>query len=170
MSRKGLAISIVIVLVFSISFKRLDFRIDYSQLALVQGILAFLITIKTWLCISLACDSIITIAVIAFLRRARGTITGALRDLMNKFILKSLETGVLVALAAAAELFLFRLYPFTYLSVVSLFMLSRLYTMALLASLNGRTRASLVDREHVHTVSTWRVATIPFSMAMKSQN
>ncbi|KAF8637472.1 hypothetical protein AX16_010800 [Volvariella volvacea WC 439] len=174
MSRKGLFIAIVIVLLaltevilsFVVSAKVL-FPINVGVILINVGHMKFfqanlernpkhfikaLNITSVSLSLSLVCDSIITINMIILLRRAKNTITGALDSKINGFIIRSVETGAVITIAASLSLFFFVRYPLSPLATILMYSVNRIYAMTLLASLNGRKRSPRSTQGHISTV------------------
>ncbi|KAF8654631.1 hypothetical protein AX16_003512 [Volvariella volvacea WC 439] len=91
-----------------------------------------------YLILGLICDATITLTMTMLLWRAKTAATSALSSRVNEIILKGVETGAVITVAASVSLFFFLYQPLTSLGVTLMFSISRLYTMTLLASLNGR--------------------------------
>jgi len=95
--------------------------------------------ISVWLGGSSACDVMITITMVILLRKAKQRSTfSTTHRMINKLMQNTVETGMVTAVTAVTELILFLVYPHTSLHIALLFMLAKLYTNTLLATLNSR--------------------------------
>ncbi|KAF8653438.1 hypothetical protein AX16_003946 [Volvariella volvacea WC 439] len=112
------------------SWKGITIAVVITLLALTQGILSLVVTTKflkayhdfqqlrnaihitqVSLAVALVCDAIITFSTVTLLWRTKDTITGALNITLNKFLIKSVETGAVITVAASISLFFFVRYP-----------------------------------------------------------
>ncbi|KAF8653427.1 hypothetical protein AX16_003935 [Volvariella volvacea WC 439] len=141
-SKKGSAISISVI-----------------ALAMSQGILGLEVTAK---CVSMFC-LLQRAHAVSKLWYAKNAITGELNNILKKLIINCIESGSIVTLAALIELLLFLKYPQSYLKKLPMYSISRLYTMALLASLNSRALTSSMEREQGDIVSVHAVTVLRFS-------
>ncbi|KAF7334404.1 hypothetical protein MVEN_02269600 [Mycena venus] len=96
---------------------------------------------ETWLVGSFVCDLLITITMVIILLSARRkTSSKSTMFLLNNLIINTIETGAITAVLALTQLVLYKLYPTDYMHVTVEFVLGRLYSNVLLATLNGRHR------------------------------
>ncbi|KAJ7923106.1 hypothetical protein B0H13DRAFT_2316784 [Mycena leptocephala] len=96
----------------------------------------------TWLAGSLVCDSVIAIALVTTLAQAqRKSRFKSTETILNRLIINTIETGAITAGIALVELILFKLFPTVYYHVAIEYVLGRMYSNVLLATLNGRHRS-----------------------------
>ncbi|KAF7348882.1 hypothetical protein MVEN_01408400 [Mycena venus] len=107
------------------------------------------IGVKIWLIGSFVCDILIAVTMIGiFWQVRRQTPWKATDSIIKKLIYHTVETGAVTAIAAGVELALFLVYPDTFLDEIPAFMLGKLYSNVVLATLNSRSNAaSSVSRE-----------------------
>lgn len=97
--------------------------------------------VELWLGGSFACDVLIAASMIAiFAEAGRGSPWGHTSTMVNKLVIHAIETGAVTALTALLDLLLFELFKNTSIHQAVASVLGKLYTNALLASLNGRKR------------------------------
>ncbi|KIK66538.1 hypothetical protein GYMLUDRAFT_239471 [Collybiopsis luxurians FD-317 M1] len=101
--------------------------------------------VSTWLGGSTLCDFLIT-AVLAFklFNHGKRTPSSRTHNALLRVITVTVETGFVTALTALFELLMFLIYRNTTLHFIPLFMLSKVYSNCLLATLNAR---SMIDFE-----------------------
>ncbi|KAF9261915.1 hypothetical protein L218DRAFT_1078311 [Marasmius fiardii PR-910] len=97
------------------------------------------IFVELWLIGAVVCDLFIAVAMtwILILFR-RDSINRTTKSLIKSVILRSVETGIVTFIFTLIDLVLFLLYPDNYLFMVFDRSLSKIYTNALLLSLNAR--------------------------------
>ncbi|KAF7303059.1 hypothetical protein MKEN_01269400 [Mycena kentingensis (nom. inval.)] len=99
--------------------------------------------VKIWLVGSAACDILITIALLIILTEfRRNTPWKRLESVLNRLITHTIETGLITSVVAVANVILFILFPQTNLYQLPGFILGKLYTNVLLATLNARREAN----------------------------
>ncbi|KAJ7127438.1 hypothetical protein C8R43DRAFT_1027992 [Mycena crocata] len=97
--------------------------------------------VKIWLIGSFACDIIIAVTMIVILSQMRSVTPWTPTDsLIKKLLYHTVETGAVTAITAGVELILFILYPETFLDEIPAFLLGKMYSNVVLATLNARTR------------------------------
>ncbi|KAF8177934.1 hypothetical protein K438DRAFT_1978250 [Mycena galopus ATCC 62051] len=122
---------------------------DYSRLLSVSR------AAETWLAGSLVCDSVIAIAMVIILIQAQHRSRfKSTETILNRLIINTIETGAITAGLALIELILFHVYPSDFYHVTLEYVLGRMYSNVLLASLNGRHRSRTAHRNAVNTFGT----------------
>ncbi|KIJ29746.1 hypothetical protein M422DRAFT_268779 [Sphaerobolus stellatus SS14] len=106
-------------------------KTDYSQLQEFKG------AVITWLIAAAAADILITGTLVYSLHK-RKTGNSYSDAMVNRIIRLTLQTGALTALFATADVVLFLAVPHTTLNFIWDFPLCKLYTNALLSTLNAR--------------------------------
>ncbi|KAL0958481.1 hypothetical protein HGRIS_000620 [Hohenbuehelia grisea] len=91
----------------------------------------------TWLLASAVADAIITSSLVFSLSRRRTGFSGT-DDAINRIIRLTVQTGLITAIFAALDVICFLVVPHTTLNFVWDFALSKLYTNALISTLNAR--------------------------------
>jgi len=95
--------------------------------------------VEVWLGGAFACDVIISASMAIVLSRARrNSHFKETNDLIKKLIINAIETGAITAVTAGLDLALFLIYPDTNLHLCPSLLLSKLYSITVLTSLNGR--------------------------------
>ncbi|KAJ7689551.1 hypothetical protein B0H17DRAFT_1331679 [Mycena rosella] len=110
---------------------------------------SFSTEVSFWLGCSAACDIAIAVAMSRALY-VRKTGFGVVDGQINRIIRLTIESGSATAIMALADVILFLLFPKTLVNFIVDFPLSNLYTCSVLAMLNSRERAKVVDTEHTH--------------------
>ncbi|KAJ7109551.1 hypothetical protein C8R43DRAFT_962555 [Mycena crocata] len=124
-SNIGRGVSIIIVLI-----------------SLLQLGAATALTAETWLIASFIGDAIIAVAMVIVLRRARNkTAFKGTETLLNRLIVTTIETGAITAGFALVTLVLFKVLPNAYYFLTTEFILGKMYSNVLFATLNGRNRS-----------------------------
>ncbi|KAF7328353.1 hypothetical protein MVEN_02550800 [Mycena venus] len=101
------------------------------------------IGVKIWLIGSFVCDILIAVTMIGILWQARVRSPWKATDsIITKLIYHTVETGAVTAITAGIELVLFLVYPTTFLDDVPAFLLGKLYSNVVLATLNSRSKVS----------------------------
>lgn len=120
--------------------------------AIVNGIRYFFVTniseiarfnsgVTVWLAGSFVCDLIIAVAMILILLRVRTkSFSENTLSLCTSLIVHVVETGTVTVLTACLELILFLTMPDNLLHLIPGVILSKVYSNAVLANLNGRLR------------------------------
>ncbi|KAF8653433.1 hypothetical protein AX16_003941 [Volvariella volvacea WC 439] len=110
-----------------------------------------------WLVSAMVCDWTITIALVLLLWNARNKTVlrrTSTTGLLDRLIISTVETGAVTSMASLLELVFFLRLPYTFLYTAVLFVIGRLYTNVLLASLNGRLRnQQIADNSHTIEIS-----------------
>jgi len=97
--------------------------------------------VEIWLGGSTTCDILIAAAMITILAEAsRGSPWKRSAVMINKLMIHAIETGAVTAVTALVDLVLFERYKHTGIHQAPALLLGKLYTSALLVSLNGRQR------------------------------
>ncbi|KAJ7272925.1 hypothetical protein C8J57DRAFT_262325 [Mycena rebaudengoi] len=119
--------------------------IRYATISLdIATIISLDIGVKIWLIGSFACDILIAAGMLTILAQARKQSPYAMTDsIMTKLIISTVETGALTALTAGINLLLYLLYGDTLTYDVPSFILGKMYSNVMLASLNGRARSRI---------------------------
>ncbi|KAJ7474320.1 hypothetical protein FB451DRAFT_1558474 [Mycena latifolia] len=95
--------------------------------------------VKTWLIGSAVCDVVITTAMIIILSQYRMKTPWKRTDtLITKLIYNTVETGAVTSVVAICDVVLFIMFPTNNLHQLPAFMLGKLYSNVLLATLNAR--------------------------------
>ncbi|TFK68088.1 hypothetical protein BDN72DRAFT_842309 [Pluteus cervinus] len=95
----------------------------------------------TWLALSFSCDCLIAVVMVYILSEARNAAELVQTKVVVKhLIIHAIESGVATAIVAALQLAFFLTMPTNLLHISQLYILGRLYSNVLLASLNGRHR------------------------------
>ncbi|TFK59577.1 hypothetical protein BDN72DRAFT_593760 [Pluteus cervinus] len=156
-------VSLVSGLIFVYKYRRI--HQEYDKLVTLSAFM------ETWLSATFVCDFIIAAAMVAILKMAGTSITFTrTKTILNHLIVHTIETGSFTALVALSELLLFYLYPATYLHLVQLYMLGRLYSNVLVASLNGRhrMRSLMSDSYESACVGTLQIQPTTMSLSFTS--
>ncbi|KAF9466974.1 hypothetical protein BDZ94DRAFT_1250213 [Collybia nuda] len=113
-----------------------------GQLILINDIQRFSelnTAISIWLVGSCVCDITITITMLILLRKARQrTRWRHTKSVINNVIQQTIETGLVTTVTALLELILFLVEQDTSLHTTMAYMLAKLYTNSLMATLNSR--------------------------------
>ncbi|KAJ6592590.1 hypothetical protein B0H19DRAFT_1245447 [Mycena capillaripes] len=97
------------------------------------------IGVKIWLIGSAVCDVVIAVTMITILTRYRKMTTWKKTDnIMNKLIYHTVETGAVTAISAIVEVVLFLVYPQYFFHEIPGFVLGKIYSNVVLATLNSR--------------------------------
>ncbi|TFK71973.1 hypothetical protein BDN72DRAFT_836900 [Pluteus cervinus] len=113
-------------------------------------------TMGLWIFSAVLCDTTITATMVAVLWRARSaTHYQQTKTVINHLIVHTIETGGIAAVVATIELGLFIYSPHSYLHLSMFYILGRIYSNALVASVNGRHRMrALLDASPNHPCVT----------------
>ncbi|VDC04868.1 unnamed protein product [Peniophora sp. CBMAI 1063] len=96
-------------------------------------------SIDTWLAGSFANDMIIAACMIALLYQARSrTVWVQSQSLYDRLIINTLQTGLITAVVAGVDLFLWEHYPAQYFHLTAAIILGKLYSNAFISTINGR--------------------------------
>jgi len=104
---------------------------EYKRLQQFDG------AVITWLASSAAADVMITTSLVWSLYN-RKTGIKATEEVINRIIRLTVQTGMITAVSAAADVIIFLVVPKTTLNFIWDFALSKLYTNSLLSTLNAR--------------------------------
>ncbi|KAF8797592.1 hypothetical protein BYT27DRAFT_6934491 [Phlegmacium glaucopus] len=104
-----------------------------------------------WLGGAALADVIISISMVYVLYSAKKRAFGSTEKVLNRLIRSTVETGVVTTLCATLELGFFLGLPTTNVHVLFALMLSKLYSNALMTSLNSRRTGSSEDSQHQGT-------------------
>ncbi|KAJ7441735.1 hypothetical protein FB451DRAFT_1414528 [Mycena latifolia] len=105
------------------------------------------VEVAVWLALSAACNIAIAIGMSHALYTHRTKI-GAFDSLIDRILWFTVESGVVTAIAALADLLLFLLFPKTFINFLIDFPLANMYACAVLAMMNSWERQKLADIEH----------------------
>ncbi|KII90157.1 hypothetical protein PLICRDRAFT_174938 [Plicaturopsis crispa FD-325 SS-3] len=123
--------------------------IEYGLGLTGQTLVSLVSVFTVWLVGSFACDILITLSLLVILRKARAQTTfKETETVVTKLIVLTVQTGFITAAAAGVQLTLFLLNP-TNFSDIPAFILGKMYSNVLLATLNART---IIAREATHEV------------------
>ncbi|TFK33966.1 hypothetical protein BDQ12DRAFT_727281 [Crucibulum laeve] len=112
-------------------------------------------TITFWLSTSLACDIISASSMVSLLLQSKKeTPFQTSQTLINALIANTVETGAITAVVAVVELILFLQYPASFSYVCMEYLLGRLFSNVLLATLNGRQRMRTISNREFSTVNS----------------
>ncbi|KAJ7474299.1 hypothetical protein FB451DRAFT_1248520 [Mycena latifolia] len=101
-----------------------------------------MVGVKIWLIGSAVCDVLITVTMIIILSQYRQNTPWKKTDgLITKLIYHTVQTGAVTSIVAVVDVVLFILYPGNYLHEAPAFMLGKVYSNVLLATLNSRARS-----------------------------
>ncbi|KAJ6561257.1 hypothetical protein B0H10DRAFT_1154899 [Mycena sp. CBHHK59/15] len=114
-------------------------RTEFAQFQSFRG------AVVLWLVCSAVCDVFITgmLTYSLYTRKTGLAVDGQI----NRIIRLTVQTGAITALAALADVLLFLAFPDTTLQFIPDFPLSKLYTIALVSTLNARVRGRAEDAE-----------------------
>ncbi|KAJ7061181.1 hypothetical protein C8F01DRAFT_1252824 [Mycena amicta] len=105
----------------------------------VSELLKLMSGVKVWLIGAAVCDVVITLAMLVILTQFRKKTPWKRTDsIITKLIYHVVETGAITSIVAVVDVVLFILYSQTNLHQTPAFMLGKLYTNVLLATLNTR--------------------------------
>jgi len=95
--------------------------------------------VELWLISSFVCDLVVATAMTAILiNYSNRSLVKSTRAMVKNLVIHSVETGTVTVAAALLDLVLFLVFPDNYLHLCINTILSKLYSNALLASLNAR--------------------------------
>ncbi|KAJ6481241.1 hypothetical protein C8R47DRAFT_1322271 [Mycena vitilis] len=147
-SRVGQGIAVVIIVISLLQLGAATATtVEYVKLARDTSKLVDLnVVADLWLVSSFVGDAIIAAAMVFVLRRARNqSAFRGTETLLNRLIINTIETGAITAGLALITLILYKLYPTNFLFLTTEFILGKMYSNVLFATLNGRNRS-----EHAH--------------------
>ncbi|KAG7099192.1 hypothetical protein E1B28_001059 [Marasmius oreades] len=125
---------------------------------------------EAWLIGSLICDLIIATAMTwILLDYIRASTVSRTRNLIKTLILYSVETGTVTFTAALLDVIVFTVFIDNYLHLCFTFILSKLYSNALLANLNARQAAGSND-SNVISLGTMRGPTVTEYSSQNTHN
>ncbi|KAJ7671863.1 hypothetical protein B0H17DRAFT_1084848 [Mycena rosella] len=138
----ALGISLLIVLLALMQcFSAIITDALFASATQLSEIRKHMVGVKIWLIGSATCDVVITLTMSAILSQYRQQTPWKKTDgLITKLIFNTVETGAVTSIVAIVDVALFILYPDTYLHEAPTFMLGKMYSNVLLATLNARTR------------------------------
>ncbi|KAJ7474316.1 hypothetical protein FB451DRAFT_1558471 [Mycena latifolia] len=112
-----------------------------AKLSEIPNLTGLMVGVKIWLISSAACDLLITVTMIIILSRYRQKTPWNKTDgLITKLIYHTVQTGAVTSFVAIVDVVLFIMYPAIFLHETPAFMLGKVYSNVLLATLNNRTR------------------------------
>lgn len=113
---------------------------DFSSIASLET------TVITWLGGSFAADVIMASTMVFILVQARRRSASKRTDaLLKRLIVSTVETGAVTAFTAGANLFLYIANKNAFIHICPSLLLGKLYTIVVVASLNGRSRMNVPD-------------------------
>ncbi|RDB20301.1 hypothetical protein Hypma_012658 [Hypsizygus marmoreus] len=111
-------------------------------------------TVIVWHSASFLCDMLITASMVAILSRSRRKISFRNTErVINRLIVNTIETGAVTAVIALLDLVFFLLDTHNFLYVCMDYLLGRIFSNVLLASLNGRHRLRNMNDEYSTSLS-----------------
>ncbi|KAF8341104.1 hypothetical protein F5887DRAFT_977309 [Amanita rubescens] len=140
--KPALYISIIVLLVAAMQgLSAIVNGIRYFFVTDISEIAKFNSGVTVWLAGSFVCDLIIAVAMILILLRVRTkSFSENTLSLCTSLIVHVVETGTVTVLTACLELILFLTMPNNLLHLIPGVILSKVYSNAVLANLNGRLR------------------------------
>ncbi|KAJ7058078.1 hypothetical protein C8F01DRAFT_1149430 [Mycena amicta] len=152
---QSVLIRIICVLIIIVSLMQgLSAMVNSIRFAIASQLTelrALLIGTKIWLSGAAVCDVIIALTMIVILAEKRRSVPWKKTDsLITKLIFHSVETGAVTTVAAAVELGLFISHPENFMHEVPVYILGKLYSNVVLATLNARWRSE----RHIFTDQT----------------
>ncbi|KAJ7474313.1 hypothetical protein FB451DRAFT_1248590, partial [Mycena latifolia] len=155
----ALAISVlIVVLALMQSFAAITTDSLFAATPKLSELRNLMVGVKVWLIGSAVCDVFITVTMITILSRYRQNTPWKNTDgLITKLIYHTVQTGAVTSFVALVEVVLFIVYPGNYLHITLAFMLGKVYSNVLLATLNGRPRSGeSVTTPNLDTEMHWR--------------
>ncbi|KAJ7474318.1 hypothetical protein FB451DRAFT_286964 [Mycena latifolia] len=159
----ALAISVlIVVLALMQSLAAITTDGLFAAFPKLSEIRNLMVVVKVWLIGSAVCDVLITVKMIIILSRYRQNTPWKKTDgLITKLIYHTVQTGAVTSFVALVDVVLFIMYPGNYLHVTLAFMLGKVYSNMLLATLNGRPRSGEgVTTPNLSTELHWRRQTV----------
>ncbi|KAJ7654751.1 hypothetical protein B0H17DRAFT_1186154 [Mycena rosella] len=140
----ALAISVLIVMLALMQcFSAIISDALFSVTTELSEITKLMAGVKVWLIGSAVCDIVITFTMIVILSQYQQKTPWKKTDSMiTKLIYSTVETGAITSVVAILDVVLFILFPNNYLHEAPAFMLGKVYSNVLLATLNQRARVS----------------------------
>ncbi|KAJ6494344.1 hypothetical protein C8R45DRAFT_176316 [Mycena sanguinolenta] len=136
-----IVIALIVMTAWMQSLSAIVNGIRYAFTPQITDQIQLAIGVKIWLIGSFVCDILIAVTMSGILWHARVQTPWKTTDsMMTKLIYHTVETGAVTALAAGIELVLFLVYPATSLDDTPAFLLGKLYSNVVLATLNSRTK------------------------------
>jgi len=110
---------------------------------------------ELWLAGGFVCDVIIAVTMASLLWSAKSK-SGfrSTETLLNRLIINTVETGAITATLALVELILFKKFSATYYHITVEYILGRMYSNVLLATLNGRHRSRNASEREINHFGT----------------
>ncbi|KAJ7623849.1 hypothetical protein DFH06DRAFT_1305270 [Mycena polygramma] len=138
---------LVIALALLQSLPSIISGIKYANTSSKLGeIPALILSVKIWLFGSAVCDVIITATMIFLLNQYRKMTSWKKTDsILTKLIFHTVQTGAVTSIAAIVEVVLFLVYPQFFYHEVPGFILGKMYSNAVLATLNARSAVPFDD-------------------------
>ncbi|KAJ7649050.1 hypothetical protein DFH06DRAFT_1208873 [Mycena polygramma] len=131
---------IIVVLALMQSLSAIVNGIRFAFSSQAEYFLQLVVGVKIWLIGSAVCDVVIALTMITILTRYRQMTPWKSTDnIVTKLIYHTVETGAITAVAAIIEVILFLVYPQYNFHEVPAFILGKLYSNVVLATLNART-------------------------------
>ncbi|TFK71971.1 hypothetical protein BDN72DRAFT_836897 [Pluteus cervinus] len=122
-------------------------------------------TVNLWILSAFVCNFIIAATMVSVLWRARAaTNYQQTKTVLNHLIVHTIETGGLTAIVATVEMGLFIYSPHSYLHLSMFYIIGRVYSNSLVASVNGRHRMRLLldaGADHACVASLHLPPTVP---------
>ncbi|KAF8140820.1 hypothetical protein K438DRAFT_1983452 [Mycena galopus ATCC 62051] len=163
--------SLIILLAFMQSLAAIISDAKFAATTEVAELASLVRGVKVWLYGSAVCDFLITFTMLFILTQYRRNTPWKKTDsLLTKLIYNTVETGAVTSLVAIADAVLFTKFPDNNIHQVPAFMLGKLYSNVLLASVNARAqdgtpseRGDSRDNTRSHEIHEmqWRVNRAP---------
>jgi len=135
--------SVIVALALMQSLSAIVNTIRFALVNVVADFASLEAGVKVWLAGSAVCDVVITATMIVILSQYRKQTPWKKTDsIITKLIYHTVETGAVTSAVAIVELVLFLLYTDNFLHQVPSFMLGKMYSNVMLATLNARTRTT----------------------------
>ncbi|KAJ6600957.1 hypothetical protein DFH09DRAFT_1126331 [Mycena vulgaris] len=132
---------LIVLLALMQSFSAIISDALFAVTTRLSEIRNLMVGVKIWLFGSAICDMVITVTMLVILSSYRQRTPWKKTDsLITKLIYNTVNTGAITSVVAIADVVLFMLYPENYLHETPAFMLGKVYSNVLLATLNGRAR------------------------------
>ncbi|KAF8872218.1 hypothetical protein CPB85DRAFT_1461535 [Mucidula mucida] len=95
---------------------------------------------EIWVITAFCCDTVIALILTYILWTFKSTMMTQSGNLLNTIIIRTIQSGTITAVVSCCHIILFLRLPMTYLHLVPLYTVGKLYSNILLANLNGRQR------------------------------
>ncbi|KAF8868233.1 hypothetical protein CPB85DRAFT_1448703, partial [Mucidula mucida] len=99
-----------------------------------------------WVITAMCCDVAIAVILSYILWTFKSTMMTQSGNMLNTIIIRTIQSGTITAVVSCCHIILFLRLPMTYLDLVPLYAVGKLYANVLLANLNGRQRMKAHSR------------------------